>query len=1054
MLGPNENKDSTSELTGVRDWKQLGDVRSTPVWGRWHDQYNACCFVERFLSAIKKPGNGQKAGLVRMPTGAGKTGVMAVASNFISDKDNFLIVVPSRYLTIQIRRALEYDFWKVLGKRPYQGPKQASIFLPSTLKRRLDDAASPAIFICTTQSLQEIYNDQDEWPGIYKRLRERIGVILVDEGHREPARTWAKAVRSFGCPTILFSATPYRNDLRMFRIGRGEDYRYSVRYHKSVASRAIRDVEFRYPIHSFVDPKTRERNPTKFISSLLAYYYGQLQSERPSDIPQPKVIIRCKSFGSIRVIYDALLEAETKRHGRIEAQKRILAIHENFEPNESPNQFDAVPKLGPALKSAIFWIHQYKLTEGIDNPAFCCVAFFEPFDNSRSLIQQIGRILRNPGGKSGCIGTVFSDPSDKLENQWNGYIEFERSPQDIIGAADVVEAIRSSQPRWYYASGKYRTGADFYSDQLWEDVRVPVTACVYARPVDFEFYNLKRLAELVSELMEDQELVQVRTITKTHGNDRYSTAIFHWEVLQSDRLEERGFFDIQLIVSYLYMNKQHIFFQGRINLSGPEIVPRLGLIDINRLEKLIPSGDVKIKQLSLVNCDLGDSAIRRKALGGRSLGDSAASLNDHLHFISSVVYHDGIKPRYIGFRRSTVTDRGSQLLSLEEFRDWADTLTRGIVAYDASKHKVLHRYASAVRPPREAKAKHLLLDLADFKEGFSPIDEDKERVFPEEFVATACDVNDDGTFSCDILGHIIEGMIRYSGKRFLITSPSLNNSFISLRGENRTPSTFISGATAMSVVTDNGLIYSDGRFYSVGRLHGKGRVHDLDMIASVPGLENIIHNEKGEKGVLGEDTWQIGSLFHEIDKNELLYRKCGLAPNILICDDMGSEIADFIAVDIRKKKIALIHAKVFKNHERISAKALHEIIAQAKKNLGFLDPAEFIETSRSRKWDGKWKWNKNSREGLPRIRKTVTGFDSGRFILEKLKEFLHSTDVQKEVWLVLGNAFSKEEIKNVVISDTDIPCHWTQLLYLIHSCLASVTAFGARLRIVTGSNVV
>jgi superfamily II DNA or RNA helicase len=1052
MANPNVNKNSILGLIEVEDWKQLGEMGISPPWGNWHDQYNACCFVEKYLSSNKRSGVHQNAGLVRMPTGTGKTGIMAVAANFILDKENILIVAPSQYLTVQIQRALEFGFWMRLGKRPHQGPKQAKIFVPSTLKKHLDATAKPTIFICTTQCLQDIYDHQEKWPDLYKHLRERVSVILVDEGHREPARTWAKAVRSFGCPTILFSATPYRNDLRMFRIGRGEEYRYSIRYHQSVALGVIRDVKFRYPIQSFFDTRTGKRNPAKFVSSLLAYYYGQLQSEKPNDISQPKVIIRCKSFDSIRVIYNTLLDAETKRHGKIEAQKRVLAIHENFELNKSANQYDIVPRSGSILESAVFWIHQYKLTEGIDYPAFCCVAFFEPFDNSRSLIQQIGRILRNPSGKRGCAGFVFSDLSDNLENQWNGYIEFERSPQDIIGSADIVEAIRNSQPKWYYASGRYRTGADFDSDQLWEDIRLPATAVVYIRPNNFEFRDLTKIAELVSELMEDRELVHIRNIEKAHGNNRYSIAIFHWEVVQSDHLEEGGFFDIRLIVSYLYMNKQHIFFQGRINLSGPEIVPRLGRIDINHLEKLIPSRDVKIKQLSLVNCDLGDSAIRRKALGGRSLADSAASLNDHLHFVSSLVCHDGTRPRYIGLRKSTVTDRGSYLLNLDEFRGWADKLTERIVAGGSSEHRVLRRYARAVRAPEEAKARHLLLDLADFKEEFGPINMDKEVIFSEEFAAAACDVNDDGTFSCEILGHPIDGTIRYSGGRFLITSASLNNSFISRYGKKRTASTFISSATIMSVVTDNGLIYSDGRFYNVSRLHGSDRAHDLDIIVSVPGLENIACGEKGEKGVFAKDTWQTGSLFHAIDKNEVLYKKCGFTPQILICDDMGPEIADFLAIDLKKKKIALIHAKAFKKGEHISAKAMQEIIAQAKKNLGFLDPAESIGTSRARKWDGKWKWSKNSHKGLKRIRKTVKGLDSGQAILEKIQQLLHSTDTQKEVWLVLGNAFSKEEIKKVVLSDTDIPYHWTQLLYLIHSCLASVTTFGARLRIVTGFN--
>jgi superfamily II DNA or RNA helicase len=151
-----------------------------------------------------------------MPTGSGKTGVMAVAANYFNkhyDHGSCLIVVPSRYLTDQVARAINGDYWRVVQKRPRK-PIPAVVFRPSTIIGSIDRYSGPVAFVCTQKTLSDIHSKE---PEKYARLAGRIGVVFVDEGHREPAITWARAVRSFGKPTVLFSATPYRK-MREMRV--------------------------------------------------------------------------------------------------------------------------------------------------------------------------------------------------------------------------------------------------------------------------------------------------------------------------------------------------------------------------------------------------------------------------------------------------------------------------------------------------------------------------------------------------------------------------------------------------------------------------------------------------------------------------------------------------------------------------------------------------------------------------------------------------------------------------------------------------------------------
>lgn len=42
------------------------------------------------------------------------------------------------------------------------------------------------------------------------------------------------------------------------------------------------------------------------------------------------------------------------------------------------------------------WVHQHKLLEGVDGPSFRALAFYGVLGSARALVQQIGRVIRNP----------------------------------------------------------------------------------------------------------------------------------------------------------------------------------------------------------------------------------------------------------------------------------------------------------------------------------------------------------------------------------------------------------------------------------------------------------------------------------------------------------------------------------------------------------------------------------------------------------------------------------------------------------------------------------
>ena len=94
----------------------------------------------------------------------------------------------------------------------------------------------------------------------YTDLKNAIDLVLFDEGHSEPALTWAKAVRDLEKKVVLFTATPYRNDYRKFRVD--EAFTYQFHYDEAEQQNIIRHVE----TSSYPQNTTLRRLPILYLT--------------------------------------------------------------------------------------------------------------------------------------------------------------------------------------------------------------------------------------------------------------------------------------------------------------------------------------------------------------------------------------------------------------------------------------------------------------------------------------------------------------------------------------------------------------------------------------------------------------------------------------------------------------------------------------------------------------------------------------------------------------------------------------------------------------------
>jgi superfamily II DNA or RNA helicase len=181
-----------------------------------------------------------KSALVSFPTGTGKTAIIAMLASRASYSSPALVLSPSRPLCDQLEIDIRGRTWDVIGASSEWRPEVVIGLLPSDLPRRIDAAAQKGERTVFVSTMQAIATAQRTNLALYASLRKHVSIVLVDEGHREPAPRWAQAIRGLGKPIILFSATPYRNDLRLFDVD--PNFITELSFRDAVKHHTIRDV--------------------------------------------------------------------------------------------------------------------------------------------------------------------------------------------------------------------------------------------------------------------------------------------------------------------------------------------------------------------------------------------------------------------------------------------------------------------------------------------------------------------------------------------------------------------------------------------------------------------------------------------------------------------------------------------------------------------------------------------------------------------------------------------------------------------------------------------
>jgi hypothetical protein len=435
----------------------------------WDNQRDALAMCATYFAS-----HSQRAALVQMPTGTGKTGVIAVVASQRSIDRPVLVISPSTALTTQLSADVGVNFWDRVCASDSWRPERTHLILPSRtadLVAELDPGKPGRLVVFST--IQALLQLRASNAKAYAYLKERIGTVVFDEGHREPAPIWAAAVREFGAPTVLCSATPFRNDLKLFDVD--GNHVYFLSFDEAVARRLIRDVRIE---------EVQQGDALDFAHRIVERRNALIADGLFA--ADAKIIVRCGSESSVIEMHNAL--AETLRS----CGDGLLAVHHRFNRSKA-TMCPAVPA-DIRTRTERFLVHQFMLTEGIDDPTCTMLAIYEPFKTERQLVQQIGRVIRHPDPlrSDAAPAVVITGANSEIPRMWDRYRHFDRAcvvnggRPPLRNGTEISRSLILALPEIDYAFGRFRRRMALDEPEIDAELRFPKSCVIFSIAPDLD----------------------------------------------------------------------------------------------------------------------------------------------------------------------------------------------------------------------------------------------------------------------------------------------------------------------------------------------------------------------------------------------------------------------------------------------------------------------------------------------------------------------------------------------------------------------------------------
>lgn len=950
------------------------------------------CQLEAVRSFVRyaDENTSDRAFLINLPTGAGKTGVISLISHLSK---------ASKILVICHRKAVKDQLFKEISRKFFRVTISDAEFKLKTTYRDSDFDQGEGIYITSFQKLTVLSEKELE------NVQKDFDLIIVDEGHSEPSPVWREIIRQSSAMKVVVTATPYRNDL--FELNVSTDHFYVFTFKDAVADRVVMEPLYEQVLEG---PKLLEK-----IKRYLDF---------DDDL---KCIVKCKGVDEIQRYHDLLSPLFV-----------TASVHERLEIDEVNNKYKRV---GPALKveGLRIIIHQHKLDEGVDIPEAKLLILTYELGSGRELVQAVGRIVRQFGNVQPLVLDLSQGAN---EGMWEGYQKFDDylasgGASEFVSSLStsyLIESFLNSFPRYSYFDGKFKGRVDLNSLSPEDDLKIPhASVCFVQKEEEFS------LSLLMDRLY--WELHGAGALVKVYENIADLKVMVYVEFNSSKFLSSKLFFEpkLHVIIVKEIESGVAIFDSGGGRYYNREKYRLRNAIHIDKLTAL--AAKTKIHQIKETHARAIGQAVRRPesvALKGQNLDGTRSSQSNSRYALTMVkvdnIGLDGKRDSsfYIGARSGRIVDQKESNFTLHDISQWIDAISQCIEA-GGNSGRLIKSYAQPVAEKPDTEILSVLLDFTEL-DGPTPIGSGEIHA---EFLYV--DYKDGVNFNAR--GEQIELSLIY------LDDLSCFEVVLSGASDGRVDCEwvveYLNYGHRIKILYEDGVTYLGGAFYKLALPYERGiRAEDSFAGNTLFPLVDMLSANLKEKGHLidhkyhrtARDSFDPDSIFHLIDKlkgygdpttplGELgPFAKFIPGCDLVLCSDMGVEPGDFILSS--PEKLCFVHVKCGNALKpQSSAGAIAEVGSQAIKNIHMLvssdrnfkpgnfsawrdswpaDSADFPLDSRYRLFNG-------------RVNHPAPADDSiSHEIWNLICTRRESMRCKKEIWIVMGNSFStKHFIKSM-----------------------------------------
>lgn len=471
-----------------------------------------------------------------------------------------------------------------------------------------------------------------------------------------------------------------------------------------------------------------------------------------------------------------------------------------------------------------------------------------------------------------------------------------------------------------------------------------------------------------------------KSITINNIEILYSICVFKYNT-QPTFIEESVENWIETKLAYLLIVEIDDYIViSRKNVSKiQDFLKQFNPLDYKILSTLFVDDDTQFEKFNLKNLNVSDKALREKSLEAIDLKENFSALGANNYMINSLRVKNAEEKISLILNSSRINKFGKKN-SIKEFCQWAEGLINQI-----KHHTEKDTFLSVFAEPQDYESVRDQLIPISILFTFSGLYTDFEnevisnsivRFFDEDVVLERnvdlikflknferlskiiYDADYDIFKVDNPIANDIE--LRFNEKSITLRSSKLKH--VILKKSNGTEISiidYISSSSSFILNFDNvDLVYSNRKLFKDSKLLGNIE-HFMKIFVPHEELTNSI-SEKGGFSA-GQNKFDDLSLFDFVESNFIN------DANYFICDDLGKEWADHIA--IYDSKIIFYHSK--HNTTQFSASAFQDIVGQAQKNLGNLSPQLYQLQEKRDLWNSTYN-NDGVNTDIQRLRKGIS----------------------------------------------------------------------------------